>query len=74
MAATIKLKLAQIKACFVMMKTEIKIVSLAVAGILGMGANLALAVPAPNQQADYPVPAARARGNRQVISIPVTPE
>ena len=35
------------------MKAEIKIVSLAVAGILGIGANLALAVPVANQQGDF---------------------
>ena len=48
------------------MKTEIRIVSMAVAGILGAWANLALAVPVANQQGDYPAPPARARGNRQV--------
>ncbi|MEG3838779.1 hypothetical protein [Microcoleus sp. herbarium14] len=48
------------------MKTEIRIVSLAVAAILGGWANLALALPVANQQGDYPVPPARARGNRQV--------
>jgi hypothetical protein len=48
------------------MKTEIRIVSLAVAGILGAWANLALAIPVANQQGDYPVPPGRARGNRQV--------
>ncbi|MEG4576668.1 hypothetical protein QUA56_28925, partial [Microcoleus sp. N3A4] len=48
------------------MKAEIRIVSLAVAGILGGWANLALALPVANQQGDYPVPPARARGNRQV--------
>ncbi len=49
-----------------MMKTEIRIVSLAIAGILGGWANLALAIPVANPQGDYPVPPARARGNRQV--------
>ena len=48
------------------MKPEIRIVSLAVAGILGGWANLAWALPVANQQGDYPVPPARARGNRQV--------
>jgi hypothetical protein len=48
------------------MKAEIKIVSLAVAWILGVGANLALALPVANPQGDYPVPPARQRGNRQV--------
>ncbi|MEG4836855.1 hypothetical protein [Microcoleus sp. B9-D4] len=48
------------------MKAEIRIVFLAVAGILGMGTNLALAVPVANKQGDYPVPPARQRGNRQV--------
>lgn len=48
------------------MKAEIKIVSLAVAWILGMGANLASAIPVANKQGDYPVPPARQRGNRQV--------
>lgn len=62
----IKLKLLQIKAYFVTMKTEIKIVSLAVAGILAGWANLALAIPVANQQGDYPMPPVRARGNRQV--------
>ena len=62
----IKLKLARIKAYFVTMKTEIKIVSLAVAGILAGWANFALAVPVANQQGDYPMALARTRGNRQV--------
>jgi hypothetical protein len=48
-AATIKLSLAQIKLCCVAMKAEIKLVSLAVAGMLGMGATLASAIPAANQ-------------------------
>lgn len=48
------------------MKAEIKIVSLVVAGIVGMGANLALAVPVANQQGDYTGLLARQRGNRQV--------
>lgn len=48
------------------MKAEIKVVSLVVAGILGMGANLALAVPVTNQQGDYAGMLVRARGNRQV--------
>lgn len=48
------------------MKAEIKIVSLAVAWILGMGTNLASAIPVANKQGDYPVPSARQRGNRQV--------
>ncbi|MEG4289277.1 hypothetical protein Q5692_33900 [Microcoleus sp. C2C3] len=48
------------------MKAKIQLVSLAVAGMSGMGANLASAIPAANQQGDYPVPAARQRGNRQV--------
>ncbi len=47
------------------MKAEIRIVSLAFAWILGLGANLALALPVANPQGDYPGPA-RARGNRQV--------
>jgi len=42
---------------------KIKLVSLAVAGMLGMGANLASAIPAANQQGDYPVPPARQRGS-----------
>ena len=65
-AAAIKLSLAKIKLCFLAIKAKIKLVSLAVAGMLGMGANLASAIPAANQQGDYPVPAARQRGNRQV--------
>lgn len=40
------------------MTAKIKLVSLAVAGKLGMGANLASAIPAANQQGDYPVPPA----------------
>ncbi|NJK70211.1 MAG: hypothetical protein HC786_29775 [Richelia sp. CSU_2_1] len=48
------------------MKAEIKIVALAVAGILGLGANLASAIPVANPQGDYPIPPPRARGNRQV--------
>ncbi|MCC3527214.1 MAG: hypothetical protein JGK21_02650 [Microcoleus sp. PH2017_22_RUC_O_B] len=48
------------------MKAEIRIVSLALAWILGAGANLALALPVANQQGDYPVPPGRQRGNRQV--------
>lgn len=48
------------------MKAEIKIVALAVIGILGLGANLASAIPIANQQGDYPIPVAKARGNRQV--------
>ena len=47
------------------MKTEIRIVSLAVAGILAGWANLALALPIANQQGDY-TGLARVRGNRQV--------
>jgi hypothetical protein len=62
-AAAIKLSLAEIKLCCVAMKAEIKLVSLAVAGMLGMGANLASAIPAANQQGDYPVPPARQRGS-----------
>jgi hypothetical protein len=62
----IKLKLAGIKACFVIMKTEIRIVSLVVAGILAGWANLALALPVANQQGDYPIATVRTRGNRQV--------
>jgi len=45
------------------MKLKSKLVSLAVAGMLGMGANLASAIPAANQQGDYPVPPARQRGS-----------
>ena len=63
MAPTIKLSLAEIKLGFVAMKAEIKLVSLAVAGMLGIGANLASAIPAANQQGDYPVPPARQRGS-----------
>ena len=63
MAATIKLSLAGIKLRFVAMKAEIKLVSLAVAGMLGMGGNLASAIPAANQQGDYPVPPALQRGS-----------
>ena len=63
MAPTIKLSLAEIKLCFVAMKAKIQLVSLAVAGMLGMGANLASAIPAANQQGDYPVPPARQRGS-----------
>ena len=63
MAATIKLSLAEIKLGFVAMKAEIKFVSLAVAGMLGIGANLASAIPAANQQGDYPVPPALQRGS-----------
>ncbi|MEG4420463.1 hypothetical protein QUA70_18015 [Microcoleus sp. LAD1_D5] len=48
------------------MKAESKIVFLAAAWILGIGANLASAIPVANQQGDYPVPPARQRGNRQV--------
>ncbi|MEG4209921.1 hypothetical protein [Microcoleus sp. S13_B4] len=48
------------------MKAEIRIVFLAAAWILGIGANLASAIPVANQQGDYPVPPARQRGNRQV--------
>ncbi|WP_293145119.1 MULTISPECIES: hypothetical protein [unclassified Microcoleus] len=48
------------------MKAEIRIVSLAVAWILGAGANLALALPVANQQGDYTGLLARQRGNRQV--------
>jgi hypothetical protein len=47
------------------MKAEIKIVSLAVAWILGAGANLALALPVANQQGDYTGLLARQRGNLQ---------
>lgn len=45
------------------MKAKIKLVSLAVAGMLGTGANLASAIPAANLQGDYPVPPARQRGS-----------
>jgi hypothetical protein len=62
-AATIKLSLAEIKLGFLAMKAKIKLVSLAVAGMLGMGANLASAIPAANQQGDYPVPLALQRGS-----------
>ena len=48
------------------MTAKIKLVSLAVAGMLGMGANLASAIPVANKQGDYPVPPAGQRGNRQV--------
>ena len=48
------------------MKTEIRIVSLVVAGILAGWANLALALPIANQQGDYTGLLARVRGNRQV--------
>lgn len=48
------------------MKAESKIVFLAAGWILGIGANLASAIPVANQQGDYPVPPARQRGNRQV--------
>ncbi|WP_293333647.1 hypothetical protein [Microcoleus sp. CAWBG58] len=48
------------------MKAEITIVSLAVAWILGLGANLALALPVANGQGDYTGLLARQRGNRQV--------
>lgn len=48
------------------MKAEIKIVSLVIAGILGMEANLALAIPVTDKQGDYPVPPVGARGNRHV--------
>ncbi|MBW4486509.1 MAG: hypothetical protein KME12_01835 [Trichocoleus desertorum ATA4-8-CV12] len=34
--------------------------------LLGLGANLALAIPAPNQQGDYPAPVQRQRGARHV--------
>ena len=63
MAATIKLSLAEIKLGFVAMKAEVKLVSLAVAGMLGMGGNLASAIPVANQQGDYPVPSAQQRGS-----------
>ena len=63
MAATIKLSLAEIKLGFVATKAEIKLVSLAVAGMLGIGTNLASAIPAANQQGDYPVPPALQRGS-----------
>ncbi|MGL5065455.1 MAG: hypothetical protein ACRC62_36240 [Microcoleus sp.] len=56
------------------MKAEIKIVALVVAGILGLGANLASAIPVANSQGDYPVPAARVRGNRQVNWVVVDPD
>ncbi len=46
------------------MKAEIRIVSLAVAGILGMGANLALAVPVADRQGDYTGLLARQRGEQ----------
>jgi hypothetical protein len=45
------------------MKAKIKLVSLAVAGMLGIGANLASAIPAANQQGDDPVPPALQRGS-----------
>ncbi|MEG4582393.1 hypothetical protein QUA71_22675 [Microcoleus sp. MON1_C5] len=48
------------------MKAEIIVVFLAAAWILGMGANLASAIPVANKQGDYPVPPAGQRGNRQV--------
>jgi len=48
-AAAIKLSLAEIKLCCVAMKAEIKFVSLAAAWILGMGVNLASAIPVANQ-------------------------
>ncbi|WP_377476177.1 MAG: hypothetical protein P2A85_25795 [Microcoleus anatoxicus] len=51
------------------MKTEIKIVFLTVAAMVGGWANLALAIPVANQQGDYPVPPPRQRGNRQVKPI-----
>ena len=47
------------------MKAEIRIVSLAVTWVLGLGANVALALPVANPQGDYPGPV-RQRGNRQV--------
>ncbi|MBE9094175.1 hypothetical protein [Tychonema sp. LEGE 07203] len=56
------------------MKAEIRIVSLAVIGILGLGANLASAIPVANQQGDYPVPPPRTRGNRQVNWVVVDPD
>lgn len=62
---TIELKLLQIKSCFVIMRTEIRIVSLAVAGILAGWANLAFALPVTNQQGDYRGLLARQRGNLQ---------
>jgi hypothetical protein len=40
------------------MNAKSKLISLAVAGMLGIGANLASAIPAANQQGDYPVPPA----------------
>ena len=63
MAATIKLSLAEIKLGFLAMKAKIKLVSLAVPGMLGMGPNLASAIPAANQEGDYPVPPALQRGS-----------
>lgn len=48
------------------MKAEIRIVSLAVVAILGLGANLASAITVANKQGDYPVPPPKTRGNRQV--------
>ena len=48
-AAAIKLSLAKIKLCYIAMKAEIRIISLAAAWILGMGANLASAIPVANQ-------------------------
>lgn len=34
--------------------------------LLGFSADFAFAIPTPNQQGDYPAPAQRQRGNRQV--------
>ena len=48
------------------MKAEIKIVALAVAGIVGLGANFASAIPVANQQGDYPVSPVGTRGNKHV--------
>jgi hypothetical protein len=62
-ASAIKLSLAGIQGFFVTMKPEIRIISLAAAWILGMGANLTSAIPVANQQGDYPVPPARQRGS-----------
>jgi hypothetical protein len=48
-ASAIKLSLAGIQGFFVTMKSEIRIISLAAAWILGMGANLTSAIPVANQ-------------------------
>lgn len=56
------------------MKAEIKIVALAAVGILGLGVNFASAIPVADREGDYPIPAARARGNRQVNWVVVDPD